>query len=848
MAPYRAVFLIAVLSTSMLAGCLSDDPAPRPALPEDVPGAIDLVSDEVAAGLERMIAARAEPMKIDVDVTINVVFVGLDPDIIDTERIKADLPRDYSPSMSYSPVIEEDYRSGLRTNLDYTFTHAPDAFTDGLFAHYPDIAREAEIPRYEGAAGPLDAYDAMYDLGRTGSGKVWLVDAQAVEDWIHGHRAEHGLVFDEPEHTIFFLDPWTGHKPFGDQFHYYESTNDTRSGGQTKNMRAWGGTYDFFFMDYGAAPNWEINDNSGVTKADGMGGLSVPAIAPEGTAYNDPPMWHYEGDTATVGKGALEKTVVLSDRIAHAIDIAVNLRMVGDFAGRPVAKDTYFINIHLWHDGRSVFPTDGLDELLDTDELFAGLKQEMPWANVTGKLTTYVAPEDDPGMARALDEAKAQGAGSYIPTNPVTEYIDANTDKYRQHEPGVFDVMAGLFILEGHYAFVLPVVVGGVALGSADGTPWGTLSSVNDHRYISSGMDKDAMAASLIGINAHEIGHFFGLPHAHDGSMRTEDGYTSGRFIDHTWSSTNTVMSYRMRPVSSDVFHLDLLARGHTLENLETTFTDTESVYRALDAAGVTTLPDGIRTALDTATQAHNEARALFDQGRYVDAVYASIEARDAAEAALAMTDVTEETRIAATWTTEGVHSTGYKHSVITIPAAVSPTGVQFDYRPIEVDEDARWITVRATWDNSPDSWGDFFIGWATDPEATVNVGPVPYGSPVSLGGGIHDDAKEGPLDGKIVREFHLDMAMFPSLLGTTLYMGAGTQGNAVNGAYTVEIEVTERIHSEEERQEDATGVPEPQAMALSFMPAWEGRLPATVPRASDEDPAQREGPVPRTF
>ncbi|MBW3583470.1 MAG: hypothetical protein KY455_10270 [Euryarchaeota archaeon] len=815
----RVPLVLALFLTSTLAGCLSDDPAPRPSIPDEVPGAVDLVAGDVLDGLTRLTGLREEPMKIDVDVTINVVLVGFDPTHIDTERIEAGLPKDYSPSMVYTPVREEGYRSGLRTNLDYAFHHAPDAFADALFGFYPEAAREIDIPRDGGALSELDVYDAMYGLGRADSGSMYLVDAERIETWLHENRDLHGLSFAEPEHTIFFLDPWTKHKPFADAYHHYEFANDTRGGAQTKNMRAWGGTYDFFFMDLAAAPNWEINDNSGITKADGIGGISAPVFAPEGTAYNDPPMWHYDGDTAIIGKGPLEKTVVLSDRIAYGIDIAVNLRMVGDYANRPVYKETYFINVHLWHDGRSVFPKEGLDSFLDPEALFEGLQKEIPWANVTGKITTYVAPEDDPGMDRALTDAKAQGGGTYIPINPVYEYIDANSERYRQNDPEVFDVMALLFILEGHYTFVLPLVVGGVAFSGPDGTAWGTISSFNDQHYISSGMDKEDMAESLIGINAHEIGHFFGLTHAHDGSMRTKDGYTSGRFIDHTWSSTNTVMSYRMRPVSSDVFHVDILARGHTLENLEQTFHNAESVYRTLDAAGVAKLPNDVRAELETATNGHNEARRLFDTGRYVDAVYAAIDARRASEHALEMTTVAEHTYSAASWETTGVNSVGYKHGVIWNPAAVSPTGVRFDYRPIEIGEDAEWVTVRAEWDNSAGSWGDFFIGWATSPSETVDVGPVPYGFPLSLGGGIHDDAKEGPLDGKVVRAFHLDLDMFPSLRGTTLYMGAGTQGNAVNGAYAVEVLVTDRVHADAERKPDATGAPAAVPMDLTFAP-----------------------------
>lgn len=789
--------LAVLLLTTGLAGCLGSDGGEE-LTPVGVTGA-GLAHDSVDRGLEVLGKERAEPLTLSTDTTVNVVFVGLSKDRIDTDQLRENLPSTYSPRVDFSKPRGEGLRSGIEHRLSYDFHQAPTAFADELFARYPDWSEEVDIPgRLGDAPAFLERYDRMYDLGRAEDGRVHLVDAEQVETWLHEHRAEHGLAFEEPELTVFFLDSWTEHGLWEDSYYWYTFEDNTVSQRDARNMRAFGGTYDHLFMDYSAAPNDALYDNSGITDVDTFqGATSFPVLAPEGTAYNDPPIWHYDGDTATIGHGPYEKTVELTDRVEHALDIAVDVRAIGTYAYRPVYEEDYHVNVHLFHDGRSVMPTDGLDDLLDPEQLFGALQAEIPWANVTGSLDTYVLPDDDPGMARALDTAKAEAAGTYIPTKPVVDQVEAHPDRYSGGASDAFEVTALAFLLEGHYAFVLPVIVGGVALASPDGTAWGTISSVNDYRYLGNGQDMDEVAASLQRINSHEVGHFFGLMHAHEGSRPTGQGYEY--VVDHTWSSTNTIMSYRLQPFTADVFHVEKLAEAHALENLETTLRNAGSAYRALDAAGVDETPDEVQDALQTASANLARAVALFEAGAPADAVEHAIDARRASQVALDAAGVGERTVRVEAWTNEGVNSAGADYDALTDEVSVVPTGYAFDYRPVEIGEDVERVTVRASWTNTPASWGDFFVGWstqATDP--VVNAGPVRYGSPVSQQGGIHDSAEEGPTDGPVNRSFTLEMDRFPIFRdNTTLYMGAGTQGNAVDGAYEVEILVTYRDHGD---------------------------------------------------
>lgn len=807
--PGRAGLLALVLLAAGQAGCLTDDaPDPTSSAQAGSP-AVDLAASSVEDGLAELEAARSQPLELQVNTTVNVVYVGLDGELVDEDQLRENLPEVYSPNVDFAKPRPDPLRSGIRQEIDYRFHQAPEAFASDLFSRYPDWSREIPYPYSTPPPSFLENYDRMYDLGRTDDGTVHVVDAQAVESWIHENRGDYGLAFAEPENTVFLLDSWSDHGLWEDSYYWYEFRNGTSSSTDTLSMRAFGATWDFLFMDYSAAPNPDSYDNSELAKTNVPGrGIQLGAPAPEGTAYNDPPIWHYDGDEATVGPAG-EKTIHLTDRVEHALDTAVNLRLLGDYSGRPTYADRYHVNVHLVHDEHSIMPSEDLEELLDENHVFDALQAEVPWANVTGSIDTYDLPEDDPGMAEALREAKAKAAGSYIPTQPVEEHVRANAEDYDRAPDDARSVYALLFLLEGHYAFAIPYFAGGISLETPDGTEWGAVSSVNDVRYVGNGRNMSWAARTLEYVNAHELGHGFGLFHAHDGTRRTDDGYAFT--VDHTWSQSRTVMSYRLDPFTAGTFDRQSLARAHALENLQHTLRDVHSVYRTLDARGIGEVPSPVQEALATAERHEDRAREAFGAGRPGASVRAAIEARDAAERALEATSASERTVTVAAWTNEQIASTGASYPHVEDETAVSPTGVEFDYRPVNVTGDVETITVKATWNNTPDSWGDFFVGWSMDPRSPlVNEGPARHGAPVQTQGGIHDPVAEGPDAGEVTRSFTLDVDEFPIFrtLGT-IYAGAGTQGNAVNADYRVEIDVTYRDHGDGTVPDGIDGVQE---------------------------------------
>ena len=780
--------LAPVLLVLLLAGCASPSPGDDA---RDAPPFLGEPPRDVQAGLARMAETRAAPLVLERPFTVHVVAVGWDLGLLDQEAVRAALPRDTSPRVGFSPPMPDGLRSGLSHRLSYAFHQAPDAFADALFGAYPAISEEVPIPG--GRNGFLGRYDAAYGLGRAGSGTMRLVDAQAAEARIEALRGEHGLRFEGPHATVFLLDSWTRVGLWKDQYYWYGFHGDLRAGPSTRDMRAWGGTQDFLFLDRGAAPNQAPTDRSGFTDVFFLLG-SMPVFAPEGTAYNDPPAWHYEGDAATVGHGAARRRITLTEAVVSNLDPAVNVRILNDYAFPPSYADRYHVNVHLWHDGRSLVPTDDLGSLVDQDLLRRSMQEAVPWADVQVTVTTYVAPRDDPGMHEAMQRAKAEGAQAQLAMPVLFNHVEAHADRYKRNEKDALDVMALGFILEGHYAVVVPFAPGGAAVMGPDNLCWGATASVNDAFYLREGQDADAVRAILTQTYAHELGHFFGLPHAHDGTRRTPDGYETA--LDHTWSSTNTTMSYRVNTAGVDHFHRASLARAHAHDNLARTLRDLDWTYRALDAAGHGEAPVPVRTAILRAAGHADAAWRLYHEGRDEAAAHEAVAARRAAEDAMRAAGVREREEVAQAWDATGVHSAGRKHSAFVLRPGAALPAIRQDLRPVALGDDAERVTVRATWTNAPASWGDFFLAWrAPGILGPILVDPAPAAAVVSLGEGIHDEADEGPTDGAVTRQFTLDLDYFPALRGEGVLFeaGAGTQGTAVNGAYRVEILVERR-------------------------------------------------------
>jgi hypothetical protein len=200
-------------------------------------------------------------------------------------------------------------------------------------------------------------------------------------------------------------------------------------------------------------------------------------------------------------------------------------------------------------------------------------------------------------------------------------------------------------VVQGHYAWALPVIVAGIA-ENRNGVPWGFLQSVNDvSKWDESGRDD---ITNLYHVNprydgtftytvVHEASHYLGLAHPHDtiGAVRGEDGkplYYDG--FAWTYNSTASPTTYSHVELQYGILDQESIARGHTSYYL--LWTD-----EALALAGVAFGKDGIKSPEElpadlqalraTAIKQNARAEQLFANFEFVEATFAGQAAWEAA-------------------------------------------------------------------------------------------------------------------------------------------------------------------------------------------------------------------------
>ena len=167
-------------------------------------------------------------------------------------------------------------------------------------------------------------------------------------------------------------------------------------------------------------------------------------------------------------------------------------------------------------------------------------------------------------------------------TQVAMDYLDADKAKFERGGTCFTTIPDLEVVVEKHYAWSLPVIVGGIATNNG-GVPWGFLASVNDV-FKSSNADQDQgpihaahMDADLLGggftyTSIHELSHFLGLAHPHDtiGESRVDtngDGtpdtteYWNG-FL-WTFDSTAAPTTYAFDQMRYAVLDQENIARGH---------------------------------------------------------------------------------------------------------------------------------------------------------------------------------------------------------------------------------------------------------------------------------------------
>ncbi|KRE41520.1 CARDB domain-containing protein [Knoellia sp. Soil729] len=271
-------------------------------------------------------------------------------------------------------------------------------------------------------------------------------------------------------------------------------------------------------------------------------------------------------------------------------------------------------------------------------------------------------------VQEALEKAKATGSGigpgydGAVSHESFRDFIDAHPDGIADHVEGVNTIPAINVVFEKAFTWALPAIVGGIAVGTADGEAWGVMNNVNDRFKSSSshypgvqpgdapGSKRSMTDTSLPTQDSgggfsytieHEAAHNLGLSHPHDGSYGVDrcpkgdakegqwECYWQGLgwMYDVSAAPTTYAMSYRPYEVEDQ----DQLQRGHTAEYLIGAQDALRTRLTDESAAGRTTPSAAWSSDFSRMKQWRTQAGELFRKGDYLHSEYA---ARNAALAA----------------------------------------------------------------------------------------------------------------------------------------------------------------------------------------------------------------------
>jgi hypothetical protein len=228
-------------------------------------------------------------------------------------------------------------------------------------------------------------------------------------------------------------------------------------------------------------------------------------------------------------------------------------------------------------------------------------------------------------------------------TQDAMDYLDANATRFERGGECYTTIPDLEAVVEKHYAWDLPLIVGGVATNN-DGRPWGFLASVNDFfKTAQSDEDlngplhfvhPDVLGGGLTYTSIHELSHFLGLAHPHDtigASVVTQsDGTKKTEYWDGfswTFDSTAAPTTYGFDQLTYSILDQENIARGHLAYYLKWTREALQQGGDAFAAKGLTTT-DRLSTAAQRRRQNAltqlAKAQRLFAGFDFVNATFAA--------------------------------------------------------------------------------------------------------------------------------------------------------------------------------------------------------------------------------
>jgi len=554
--------------------------------------------------------------------------------------------------------------------------YASDAFTNALFQQ---MMTNSTTGDFHGTTYRpyLESYNATHGVYRgignqvAAGNSVRFFDAEKMETWLAQNSMSY-LGFDlgpkggatlgpgkKPGYTIFILNTWDSPQAtsiLAPQHEYHtllinRTDPDTNTFAGIDWGRVWGGNYREVFLDLGAAPNPYESQTWGNRRRD-----------PLGSDAFDPPLWEYEnGAPRTTGTGDFNDPYSpnptltwdknwLNFNLSRFVVEATSYRFLHSYLYEPrPSVGRYYLSSNIWRDSFSTAPwaTD-LTKLFNQDLVLSGLRTLVPYFTFTGD--TQYENLDPLGADQAmLQKAKQDGddvAGvpfTAMHTQDAMDYLDANAGKFERGGDCYTTIPDLEAVVEKHYAWDLPLIVGGVATNNG-GRPWGFLASVND-AFKTAQADEDQngplhfihpdiLGGGLTYTSIHELSHFLGLAHPHDtigeAVVTTSDGTKKAEYWDGfswTFDSTAAPTTYAFDQLSYSILDQETIARGHLAYYLKWTREALKDGGDAFAAQGLTTvgqLSAAAQRRRQKALDQMAKAQSLFAGFDFVNATFAA--------------------------------------------------------------------------------------------------------------------------------------------------------------------------------------------------------------------------------
>jgi len=461
-------------------------------------------------------------------IPINIVFVGFDREDIAVPDVRAQLPAGYTPKVRYPLFYGLPGRNmGLRFDFEYKPIFTDKAFEDAFFGYLASIA----------APGAPTVFQQLYNGNANNvldvSGNVGYIDAPSAEQWLMTAGEQWLGINPDRSYTVYYIN-WYDRPDF--QFHVYTKTDspDPDTGynfGQlraSRKMVAWGGSHGrTWFYDLSAGPDsWTGNYDVDHADVDGDGEAD----------YRLPVIWEYAAN------GYRHPAALSSDLGLVTRYVAINLlfttsplydpMVAAPGPGGKRVADIEIFELHRLSQGVN---------WIDGPYIQAEYERFQPyydWEVVVDQ------NRSTPGVRRAV---RIGGGLSTQPDcwteygTPFAEYFCYFDENYSHFVPeyGADDNVAAVFGFNGALKNL-----GGVPLGFADDN-WrdGTQSYV----FMFDGPEIRAAGYGFTTTTIHELGHYYGLSHPHDGydSATGVDYGASGDFyFANLGDEVGSMMSY----------------------------------------------------------------------------------------------------------------------------------------------------------------------------------------------------------------------------------------------------------------------------------------------------------------